>query len=102
MTDFQGDRCEVCKFSLVEGDEPKLPCRRFPPQAYVISVIDVGGPKVPETERYSVTLGWAFPLVLRAAVCGEFQRDPAKVPKPRPSGVRMPLRSTLGSPWGPW
>lgn len=31
MTEFQGPRCETCKFGLFEAGDPKGLCRRYPP-----------------------------------------------------------------------
>ncbi len=63
MTDFQGPRCETCRFYL--ADE-KL-CRRYPPQ-----VIAWKNPK-PKNLNDEIIIRSQFPVMMPAGWCGEWK-----------------------------
>lgn len=66
MIDFQGSRCETCKFAFQEGDE--LFCRRFPPTPVtMISKVPTTPGEVPEYNILS-----RFPTMLPSGWCGEY------------------------------
>lgn len=59
MTDFQGPRCETCKFFFIDGEA--MLCRRHPPTVVVI----------PTPKQYEFKLQSCFPTMLPSGWCGE-------------------------------
>ena len=64
MTDFQGPRCETCRYLLV-GDNV---CRRFPPVAVFLPKDRLGDDKT----RYEDRIQSYFPTMLPSGWCGEW------------------------------
>lgn len=70
MVDFQGPRCETCKYFYPEdGDDKSGVCRRFPP--HVVATIK-GLPDKPQGEP-EYNFRSVFPPMLRTGWCGEHQ-----------------------------
>lgn len=61
MTDFQGQRCETCRY-FFGGDGNQGLCRRYPPK--VVAMLQG------RTTNYDIKS--QFPVMLKAGWCGEF------------------------------
>lgn len=67
MSDFQGPRCETCRFFFVDETDQKGYCRRYP-----ATPLMVGVEKGPNGELKVHTQS-AFPVMLPSGWCGEHQ-----------------------------
>lgn len=73
MTDFQGPRCETCRYAHPTDDGKQLYCRRVPPKVVAFwTGRMVKGPMGKRTER-EMTIKSTFPLMLPSGWCGEHE-----------------------------
>ena len=84
MTDFQGPRCETCKFGLFESEGDTGVCRRYP----AVPLLVHAAPSKANTARsvdgeFDIKLQAFFPPMLRSGWCGE--HAPASVFRSTPA-----------------